>query len=55
MLANPQSFSTSELTKNALESEGLLDALIGALVSPTPHGPDGEQDGDEEFEDKVIS
>lgn len=55
MAANPRSHSTSELTKNALEAHGLLQALINALTSPVPYGADGEKEGDAEFEDKIIS
>ncbi|KAI0691804.1 nucleotide exchange factors-like protein [Cytidiella melzeri] len=54
MLADPTSFSTSELTIDALEDHGLLQVLVDALVTPVPHGPDGEFEGDAEFEDKVI-
>lgn len=55
MLADPSSASTSELTKEALESHGLLEGLVGALTSPVPHGPDGEIEGDKDFEDKIIA
>lgn len=54
MIADPSSASTSELTIDALENHGLLQALIDSLTSPVPHGPDGEAEGDPEFEDKVI-
>ena len=54
MLAEPSSFSTSELTRNALEQSGLLKALIDALVAPLPHGPDGDSEGDPELEEKII-
>lgn len=55
MIADPSSVSTVELTRDALEHHGLLEVLIGALTSPVPHGPDGENEGDEEFEDKIIA
>ncbi|KAI0799606.1 nucleotide exchange factor Fes1-domain-containing protein [Irpex lacteus] len=54
MLADPSSASTSELTIDALENHGLLQVLIDSLVSPVPHGPDGETEGDPEFEDKCL-
>lgn len=54
MIADPASFSTSGLVQRALEEKGLLQGLIDALVSPTPHGADGEQEGDAEFEDKIV-
>ncbi|KAH8077104.1 nucleotide exchange factors-like protein [Cristinia sonorae] len=55
MLSDPTSFSTSELTKSAIERRGLLKTLIRALVTPVPHGPDGESEGDAELEEKVIN
>lgn len=54
MDSDPASTSTSALTREALEQRGLLDALVGALVSPLPHGPDGEQFGDADFEEKIV-
>lgn len=54
MAADPSSFSTSELTREALENRGLLQALLDALVSPVPHGADGEKLGDAEFEEKLV-
>ena len=54
MDSNPASVSTSDLTREAFEQRGLLDALVNALVSPLPHGPDGEQSGDADFEEKII-
>ncbi|EMD30899.1 hypothetical protein CERSUDRAFT_120241 [Gelatoporia subvermispora B] len=54
MLANPASFATSSAALRAIEAHGIVPALISALTSPTPHGPDGEQEGDADFEEKVI-
>ncbi|KAI0339130.1 nucleotide exchange factors-like protein [Trametopsis cervina] len=54
MLADPSSFSTAELTIDALENYGLLQVLVNTLASPMPHGPGGEIEGDAELEDKVI-
>jgi hsp70-interacting protein len=54
MISDPASFSTSELTRDALERAGLLQQLVDALARPTPHGPDGEQERDTDFEEKVI-
>lgn len=54
MLADPSSISTSDLTLHALETQDLLPTLIDALVSPLPHGPDGESEGDLEFEEKIM-
>ena len=39
----------------ALEAYGVLHALVAAVVSPVPHGPDGESEGgDPDFEEKVL-
>ena len=54
MLSDPSSISTSDMTREALEQRGLLDALINALVHPVPHGPDGETYGDVDFEEKIV-
>ncbi|PSR81815.1 hypothetical protein PHLCEN_2v6246 [Hermanssonia centrifuga] len=54
MLSDPSSVSTSGLAARALEEQGLLQALINALVSPVPYGPDGESDEDAEFEEKIF-
>ncbi|CAL1698181.1 unnamed protein product [Somion occarium] len=48
-------FSTSADTRKALEEKGILKTLIDGIVSPVPHGPDGETEGDLDFEQKVIS
>ncbi|KAI0077006.1 Fes1-domain-containing protein [Panus rudis PR-1116 ss-1] len=55
MLSDPSFFTTSDETRKALEERGILKALIDGLVSPVPHGPDGEAEGDADFEEKVIS
>ncbi|KAH9943906.1 nucleotide exchange factors-like protein [Amylocystis lapponica] len=54
MLSDPASFSTSPATLNALQEHGLLDALVSSLASPTPYGPDGESEGDPDFEEKIV-
>lgn len=54
MMSDPTSVSTSDLTREALENRGILDALLNALVHPVPHGPDGETYGDADFEEKII-
>lgn len=54
MVADPTSLSTSPLTLRAMEEEGLLQSLIDALTSPLPHGPDGESEGDSDFEAKIV-
>ncbi|KAI0369329.1 Fes1-domain-containing protein [Pilatotrama ljubarskyi] len=58
MVSDPSSISTSGPTVHALEHDGLLGTLVGALASPVPHGPDGEHgadgEGDADFEEKVL-
>ncbi|OCH92567.1 nucleotide exchange factors-like protein [Obba rivulosa] len=54
MLSDPSSFVTSPATAKAFEAHGIADAMISSLTSPTPHGPDGEQEGDADFEEKAI-
>ncbi|GBE86961.1 Hsp70 nucleotide exchange factor FES1 [Sparassis crispa] len=54
MLSDPTSFSTSPATFAAFQERGMLQALISSLTSPTPHGADGETEGDPDFEEKVV-
>lgn len=54
MVADPSSYSTSPSAVRALEERGLLQTLISSLASPVPHGPDGETEGDADFEEKVL-
>lgn len=54
MLSDPASLSTSSLTIWAMENEGLLQGLLDPLTSPLPYGPDGESEGDEDFEAKIV-
>lgn len=54
LLSDPRSASTSAATARALERTGLLGALVSALAQPVPHGPDGETEGDADFEEKVL-
>jgi len=54
MQSDPSSFSTSPLALKALEDQGLLAALVSAMTSPTPHGSDGESEGDADFNEKIM-
>lgn len=54
MLSDPSSFSTSPPTVQALEQNGLLSTLVSSLATPVPHGPNGESEGDADFEEKVL-
>ncbi|KZT68029.1 nucleotide exchange factors-like protein [Daedalea quercina L-15889] len=54
MQSDPSSISTSPMALKALEEHGILQSLISAVTSPVPHGPDGEEEGDADFDEKVI-
>ncbi|KAM5532526.1 hypothetical protein V8D89_013813 [Ganoderma adspersum] len=55
MVRDPSSYETSPPTIAALEAYGVLHALVAAVASPVPHGPDGESEGgDPDFEEKVL-
>jgi hsp70-interacting protein len=54
MLRDPSYISTSGVTVKALEEGGLLKALFAAIISPVPHGKDGDSYGDAELEKSVI-
>lgn len=46
---------TSELTLEALSKHGILDAVIASVVSPLPHGEDGENiEADQDYEEKAL-
>lgn len=54
-LSSPSSVNTSEPTIAALESRGILEVIVDALVEPLPHGPDGENmEEDIELVERVI-
>ena len=54
MLSDPSSISTSPATLKALEEHGILQSLVSAVTAPVPHGPDGEREGDADFDEKVV-
>lgn len=54
MISDPSSTMTSQFAMKAMEDRGLLQALVRALTSPVPYGPDGELDGDPDFEEKIL-
>ncbi|KAH0591228.1 Hsp70 nucleotide exchange factor FES1 [Termitomyces sp. J132] len=41
-ISNPERASTSTLTASALQTHGILNALVQALTSPLPYGEDGD-------------
>ena len=50
----PESTATSEVTTAALQTHGIAGDLVQGLVNPIPHGSDGDQEGDADFEEKLI-
>jgi hypothetical protein len=46
--------ATSDVTAQALQKHGLVKPLVQSLVNPTPHGEDGEHEGDMDYEEKLI-
>ncbi|KAI0693093.1 armadillo-type protein [Cerioporus squamosus] len=53
---HPNSHASMHLphTVQALEQNGLLSTLVSSLATPVPHGPNGESEGDADFEEKVL-
>jgi len=49
-----ESTETSAITSEALQRHGILDVAVKALVSPIPHGQDGDQEGDVDYEEKAV-
>lgn len=46
---------TSSITQDAVSKHGILDAVISSVVSPLPHGADGENtDADHDFDEKAL-
>lgn len=46
---------TSPVTQEAMNKHGILDAVISSVVSPLPHGADGENtDADNDFDEKAL-
>ncbi|KZV75820.1 Fes1-domain-containing protein [Peniophora sp. CONT] len=54
MLADPKSTETADKALQAMTEYGILGALVSALVSPSPHGPDGETEGDVDLDEKIV-
>ena len=50
----PESTATSKETLAAIERHDISSDLIQGLVDPTPHGKDGDQEGDADFEEKLV-
>lgn len=45
---------TDGLASRAIASSGILKDLLTSIVSPVPHGPDGDAEPDLDFEEKSI-
>ena len=45
---------TSALTSEAIQKHGIVDVVVKSLVTPTPHGEDGDQEGDVDYEEKAV-
>ena len=52
--AKPARWRSSARTVAALEQTGIVSTLVSSLAAPVPHGPDGETEGDADFEEKVL-
>ncbi|TFK48222.1 nucleotide exchange factors-like protein [Heliocybe sulcata] len=52
--SDPSAMDTSSPTLSALRQKGILTTLINGLTSPVPHGEDGENEGDMDYEEKVV-
>jgi hsp70-interacting protein len=46
--------TTNGTARAAFQSSGILITLLHSLVSPVPHGPDGDGVPDADFEEKAI-
>ncbi|EJD05711.1 nucleotide exchange factors-like protein [Fomitiporia mediterranea MF3/22] len=49
-----ESTATSAITSAALQEHGISGDLVQSLVNPTPHGMDGDQEGDADLEEKLV-
>jgi len=48
------SVATSPIAIDAIARNGVLDALLEALINPLPYGKDGESEGDVDFTEKLV-
>lgn len=46
--------ATAPATLQALQVHKFLPTLVRGLVSPVPHGRDGDQEGDVDLEEKLV-
>lgn len=49
-----ESTFTSGITSKALQKHGAIDVVLKTLVNPVPHGLDGDQEGDIDYEEKAV-
>ncbi|KAJ3504730.1 hypothetical protein NLJ89_g7784 [Agrocybe chaxingu] len=54
-LQDPSRTATSPITLIAFKEHGILDAVVSSLITPLPHGDDGENtDADVDYEEKAV-
>lgn len=46
--------ATAPATLRALQAHNFVPTLVRGLVSPVPHGRDGDQEGDVDLEEKLV-
>lgn len=49
-----ESTDTSSVTLGALQRHGVVNVIVNLLVHPMPHGEDGDQEGDMDYEEKAV-
>ena len=49
-----ESTATADVTSRALRDHGIISKLVQSLVNPVPHGQDGDVEGDEDFDEKLL-
>ncbi|KLO18653.1 nucleotide exchange factors-like protein [Schizopora paradoxa] len=49
-----ESTDTSTITAEAVKMHGIADVVVNSLVNPVPHGEDGDQEGDLDYEEKAV-
>ncbi|KAA1474088.1 nucleotide exchange factors-like protein [Dentipellis sp. KUC8613] len=55
MARDPLSANTAPVALKALKDHELLKALVRALVTPTPHGANGDEEGDVDLEERIAA
>ncbi|TFY65306.1 hypothetical protein EVG20_g5648 [Dentipellis fragilis] len=55
MAMDPLSANTAPVALKALKDHELLKALVRALIAPTPHGANGDEEGDVDLEERIAA